>query len=809
MHARCALGTPVERMSEPSTRASTPEDAEPGSPEPAPVAEPAIPLLGEALTHVAVWRPDRRQRRVAWLILLLGALFYFPNAGSFGLWDPWETHYGEVTRMMVESHDFVSPWWGFKQKIGTESQQGSAFFSKPVYLFWTEAIFVKAIGFSEWAIRLPVACIAWLAMFSIYLALSRILGARHGVFAAVVAATSPQFFFLGRQAQTDMPFVGTLTIALCFFMLAAFGPREELSPAQLKRRFAWVLGLILFSTLPQYGVIATDLAPSDEAMKLGGFDGFLARAWGGGAAHAALYSVMLLATLGFALFPFFRAWWRNGPPDAATTDLWVRRLYLWVFYVMAGHSTLAKGLLGFMLPGAILFFFILLTSSWRVLRRVELLRGSLLFICVAFPWYVAMFAEHGTAYWTRFFIHDHFNRLGAGVHQIDSGTFEHFLKWLGYGLFPWAGLAPFALVPIVSLRLRTLDRTRAAQLFLFLWFFVSYVLFTVSKTKFHHYIFPALPALAALIGCGLASLRELRPVHRRALALVGAGLTVAIALNLKSDPQSLRNLFTYKYDRPMPPKLPTDVDGPIAVDDATPWGESLFYEDTNPLILNLLNNSVFQYDTVILWVAGLAAAGFLAFAWSRSQKAGAWALSGSAALLTVYGLNVYLPMLSPHWSQKHIFDRYFELCTPLAQQPEIEEAYEPLVSKIGLASIAVAAEARSKKVCREDVVSWLITWRGETVYSYNEIRPISKESAQFEDYLQRMNRGHTFYVLIERGKEKSLATKLNGTYLKKPFAKEGRFAEIEKFEVEKVFNENHYFILVKVTPVMKKGSAGA
>ena len=45
----------------------------------------------------------------------------------------------------------------------------------------------------------------------------------------------------------------------------------------------------------------------------------------------------------------------------AAPDVRKRRVNLLMFYVFIALATLAKGLLGFMLPGAILFFYILLT----------------------------------------------------------------------------------------------------------------------------------------------------------------------------------------------------------------------------------------------------------------------------------------------------------------------------------------------------------------------------------------------------------------------------------------------------------------
>lgn len=51
------------------------------------------------------------ERQVGIAVLLLGFLLFIPMAGTYGLWDPWETHYGEVARQMTKRGDFISLWW--------------------------------------------------------------------------------------------------------------------------------------------------------------------------------------------------------------------------------------------------------------------------------------------------------------------------------------------------------------------------------------------------------------------------------------------------------------------------------------------------------------------------------------------------------------------------------------------------------------------------------------------------------------------------------------------------------------------------
>jgi len=44
------------------------------------------------------WFDRLSERQMTLLVIMVGLLLYIPFAGSYGLWDPWETHYSEVAR---------------------------------------------------------------------------------------------------------------------------------------------------------------------------------------------------------------------------------------------------------------------------------------------------------------------------------------------------------------------------------------------------------------------------------------------------------------------------------------------------------------------------------------------------------------------------------------------------------------------------------------------------------------------------------------------------------------------------------------
>src|SRR5690606_36102693 len=188
--------------------------------------------------------------------------------------------------------------------------------------------------------------------------------------------------------------------------------------------------------------------------------------------------------------------------------------------------------------------------EWKRLLEFEIPRGILAFIAVGVPWYASMLILHENAYFQRFFVHDHFKRLASGVHAIDDGTIEHFIHWLGYGLWPWAALVPAAVIRLGmgrSLLMRD-DRSRA-PLLIAIWAILSFTLFSLSSTKFHHYTCPVVPPLALLVALLIADIYDGKMKRYFPLAVGSVVVLVLIGLDVYEDPRHWKNLFTYKYDR--------------------------------------------------------------------------------------------------------------------------------------------------------------------------------------------------------------------------------------------------------------------
>ncbi|MCC6475177.1 MAG: hypothetical protein IT514_15700, partial [Burkholderiales bacterium] len=75
-------------------------------------------------------------RRPALFVFVTASLLILPMLGSYGLWDPWETHYGEVSREILSRDDWISLWWA----------QENWFWSKPILDFWMQALAMASFG---------------------------------------------------------------------------------------------------------------------------------------------------------------------------------------------------------------------------------------------------------------------------------------------------------------------------------------------------------------------------------------------------------------------------------------------------------------------------------------------------------------------------------------------------------------------------------------------------------------------------------------------------------------------------------------
>jgi 4-amino-4-deoxy-L-arabinose transferase-like glycosyltransferase len=198
-----------------------------------------------------------------------------------------------------------------------------------------------------------------------------------------------------------------------------------------------------------------------------------------------------------------------------------RRLWCVALYVALGAGTLIKGLVGVVIPGMVIFSYLLLTKQWSNLRKVYLVPGTMVFLAIVLPWYLQANAQNA-GYLRYYFWDEHFGRF-------TNPSFHHTEPWYYFilvgmvGFFPWTLALPFVTKEYWKKNLD--DKT----LFLILWVALPFLFFSVSKSKLPHYILPIFPALAMLTAAALVSLHRKFPDKvRSALSLICLGQTLIV-----------------------------------------------------------------------------------------------------------------------------------------------------------------------------------------------------------------------------------------------------------------------------------------
>ena len=170
-------------------------------------------------------------------------------------------------------------------------------------------------------------------------------------------------------------------------------------------------------------------------------------------------------------------------------------LHWYLFYLFCALATLAKGLIGIVFPGGIIFFYLLVSRRWRLLKEMRLFSGLLLYLAVTAPWFVAV-SLRNPEFARFFFIHEHFERFTSTVHGRYQ-PFWFFLPVLLGTMLPWSFFIPGALRR--AWRDRHHDEGRPG-LYLLIWTVLIFLFFSKSGSKLVPYILPVFPPLAMLIG---------------------------------------------------------------------------------------------------------------------------------------------------------------------------------------------------------------------------------------------------------------------------------------------------------------------
>ncbi|SFA77497.1 4-amino-4-deoxy-L-arabinose transferase [Collimonas sp. OK607] len=173
----------------------------------------------------------------------------------------------------------------------------------------------------------------------------------------------------------------------------------------------------------------------------------------------------------------------------------------WMLLCWAGMAlaVLSKGLIGLLIPGAVLVLYTLFSRDWSIWKRLHMVWGLILFFLITTPWFV-LISMKNPEFPQFFFIHEQFQRFTSKIHNR-YGPPYYFVPILILGIVPWLGIL------FQSLWSGAHERSATSgfqpKKMLLIWSIFIFVFFSISDSKLPSYILPIFPALALLIACHL------------------------------------------------------------------------------------------------------------------------------------------------------------------------------------------------------------------------------------------------------------------------------------------------------------------
>ena len=309
---------------------------------------------------------------VAVFIIFCAVLIRLFALGMFPLQDTSEARYGEMVRLMVETNNWITPWFDYNVP----------FWGKPPLFIWMAAISIKLFGINEFAVRLPgLLCglgtmwLCWrLAIFQ--------LSKAQALLCTLILASTAMFLVLSGTILADPVMLFSTTLILtsfwigwhssdqsesrrwqylffvgCGIALLAKGPVSVVIPAipiflwclpkrklvTLFKTFPWITGILLTLLIAAPWYIAAEIKTPGflEYFIVGEhFSRYLESGWEGdqyGSAHirplGTIWNRWFVGGLPWSLVIVFialKSGWQRFKGNKGDISTWEAYIWLWL-----------------------------------------------------------------------------------------------------------------------------------------------------------------------------------------------------------------------------------------------------------------------------------------------------------------------------------------------------------------------------------------------------------------------------------------------------------------------------------------------
>ncbi len=145
-----------------------------------------------------------------YILSFLVVILYFLNLGAFQVWSPNEAFYADSARAMVQSGDFLNPYYNGELRL-----------NKPPMTYWLVAIGYSLFGINEWGLRFMHALLGLMTGLITFLMAKDLTGSyKAGFLSFLMLTLSLQFFANAQYASPEIPFTFFITLSLYLWLVS-------------------------------------------------------------------------------------------------------------------------------------------------------------------------------------------------------------------------------------------------------------------------------------------------------------------------------------------------------------------------------------------------------------------------------------------------------------------------------------------------------------------------------------------------------------------------------------------------------------
>lgn len=177
----------------------------------------------------------------------------------------------------------------------------------------------------------------------------------------------------------------------------------------------------------------------------------------------------------------------------------------WLFYIFSGLAVMAKGIPGFIVPFAVMFFVTIYNRTFKQIFKPQyILPGFALFFLIVLPWHIVMLKMHDPLFFNEYIMKHHINRFFSSSEIDREQPFYFYFVTVLWGLIPWvfSGIAVgiTKLKTFKNIAVSELNNSQKFMMFNIIAFIVTMLFFSSSSTKLITYILPVYFFTAFILG---------------------------------------------------------------------------------------------------------------------------------------------------------------------------------------------------------------------------------------------------------------------------------------------------------------------